>query len=641
MLNEKIFSYIKVYSKRKDVNIKKAWDRNVINKNLEVINKNRVYKLINNIDIEKISLRKKLILFYYTFIINLFCSILLIQCKQRKIYSHDSSIHLKVQAPPGANIRILSEEFYNTFPPNEIRINGVIKDIQNAYSPNEFQNLDNNDVTITWNNEITSTDKMFEECSNILEIDFEFFESSKIAVMNEMFKGCSSLISINFNDFNTSNVNLMSSLFASCTALISLDLSGFDTSDVVDMNFMFLGCTSLVSLDLSNFNTSQVTSMQQLFSGCSNLISLDLSNFNLSKTSNMNSMFQQCSSLSYIFLSNFDTSKIQDLDNFFNGLSSLQFIILKESNILNPFVERISRINLENITICSDTYDYFENYFSESQKMICDKMSEEEIEKEFKCFMNHSLEYNKYSCEICEKDNDFLQLYNNEDFNNSYIKCSHSDEGYYLDSASSFYKPCYFSCKTCDINGNDNHHNCLECKDGYLSENFGLDYINCYNPSFTKSSNIIDNSYYSENLISDLKLSNTIINDTIYVSDFYSEFNKNEISTSYYKNSYKSYFYHSYNIISNIIIEESTQNIIIEDKEESIQRIIDKLLEESNLKDVDNGIDKIDSKDNLIFIFTSTENQKKVEKEKNITMDLGQCEIELKKDYNISSNDSL
>ena len=60
MLNEKIFSYIKVYSKRKDVNIKKAWDRNVINKNLDVINKNRVYKLINNIDIEKISLRKKI-----------------------------------------------------------------------------------------------------------------------------------------------------------------------------------------------------------------------------------------------------------------------------------------------------------------------------------------------------------------------------------------------------------------------------------------------------------------------------------------------------------------------------------------------------------------------------------------------------
>ena len=73
MLNEKIFSYIKVYSKRKYVNIKKAWDRNVITKNFEVINKNRVYKLINNIDIEKISLRKKihfiLLLLYNKFIL--------------------------------------------------------------------------------------------------------------------------------------------------------------------------------------------------------------------------------------------------------------------------------------------------------------------------------------------------------------------------------------------------------------------------------------------------------------------------------------------------------------------------------------------------------------------------------------------
>ena len=78
--------------------------------------------------------------------------------------------------------------------------------------------------------------------------------------------------------------------------------------------------------------------------------------------------------------------------------------------------------------------DYFGSYFSKSQKMICDKMpEEEENEKEFKCFMNHSLEYKEFSWEICKKVNDFLQLCNNEDFHNPYIRCSHSDGGYYLD----------------------------------------------------------------------------------------------------------------------------------------------------------------------------------------------------------------
>ena len=46
-------------------------------------------------------------------------------------------------------------------------------------------------------------------------------------------------------------------------------------------------------------------------------------------------------------------------------------------------------------------------------------------------------------------------------------------------------------------------------------------------------------------------------------------------------------------------------------------------------------------KDNLEFIFISTDNQKNNEEKNNITMNLGQCENKLKSEYGISQNDSL
>ena len=226
MFNEKIFLYINRYSNKETVNMKKIRDFNEKDKKLADIKKNRIYKYFNNIIIQKISLRKNLILFNVIFIIYLFFSILLIHCNQRKIYLHDSSIHLKVKAPEGDNIRIISEGFYNIFLPDEIQINGNTKgDIQYSYNPSDFLSRENNDVIITWNNEIiTSTNNMFDRCSDIIEIDFSEFDSSKITEMNYMFKECTSLTSLILDDFTTSEVKRMIGMFVSCTALISLDL---------------------------------------------------------------------------------------------------------------------------------------------------------------------------------------------------------------------------------------------------------------------------------------------------------------------------------------------------------------------------------------------------------------------------------
>jgi len=62
-----------------------------------------------------------------------------------------------------------------------------------------------------------------------------------------------------------------------------------------------------------------------------------------------------------------------------------------------------------------------------------------------------------------------------------------------------------------------------------------------------------------------------------------------------------------------------------------MQNVKDNLLNELNLSDINNGIDQASEKDNIVFIFTSTENQKRDNREKYITMDLGECGNNIKK----------
>ena len=60
-----------------------------------------------------------------------------------------------------------------------------------------------------------------------------------------------------------------------------------------------------------------------------------------------------------------------------------------------------------------------------------------------------------------------------------------------------------------------------------------------------------------------------------------------------------------------------------------------------NFNDVDSGEDKKTSYENKQIILTSIINQKNNEDENYITMNFGNCENILKRDYNISNNDSL
>ena len=79
-------------------------------------------------------------------------------------------------------------------------------------------------------------------------------------------------------------------------------------------------------------------------------------------------------------------------------------------------------------------------------------------------------------CISCK--NGFYEIYKSSNINSFFKKCYLSPEGYYLDEIEEngpYYKPCFNSCLSCDNNGTEENHNCLECKSDYIYE---FNYIN-------------------------------------------------------------------------------------------------------------------------------------------------------------------
>jgi hypothetical protein len=102
-------------------------------------------------------------------------------------------------------------------------------------------------------------------------------------------------------------------------------------------------------------------------------------------------------------------------------------------------------------------------------------------------------------CLSCENNFGFYPLYNKS---NSFIDCYNSIEGYYLDEENKEFKKCYQTCKTCINSGNEEEHNCISCKDGYIYENLSNSpFANC---------NIIDN-------IDNYSINNCDLNNTKYI----------------------------------------------------------------------------------------------------------------------------
>ena len=152
------------------------------------------------------------IIFFISFIFG-------IQNERKIIGLYLSEINLIIQGN-NQNCKILSDDFQTN--PSEVKVNGISN--STCQKTCYLNNILNN-VTIIFDEQITTCEKMFYGLNNIYEIDLSNFDISNVINMNSMFEECSNLEKINFGNINTSLVQTMSKLFYNCTKLSLIDVS--------------------------------------------------------------------------------------------------------------------------------------------------------------------------------------------------------------------------------------------------------------------------------------------------------------------------------------------------------------------------------------------------------------------------------
>ena len=223
--------------------------------------------------------------------------------------------------------------------PNTVYLNDEKKDLQD----NKCIYISRKDITETykvileWNQLIESTDYLFYNLNNIIEIDLSEFDASKVTSMTYMFQGCGNLENIKFGNINTSSLTNMEGMFSLCYSLYSIDLSSFDTSKVTNMICLFRNCESLTSINFNYLNISKVNNLKGFLYRCKSLKSINISNFDTSLVTDMGFMFSYLESCISLDLSSFNTSNVKYMDYMFLSCTSITSIILNGFDISNVY----------------------------------------------------------------------------------------------------------------------------------------------------------------------------------------------------------------------------------------------------------------------------------------------------------------
>ena len=222
---------------------------------------------------------------------------------------------------------------------------------------------------------LTNCTGMFYKCSNVTNINTEYFTTSNITQMNLMFRSCSKLTQLDVSKWDTSSVTNMNAMFYACSSLTQLDVSNWVTSKVTHMGGMFYYCAQLTKIDIIKWDISKVTDMSNMFNNCSQLTQLDVSKWNISKVGYMKDMFNNCSQLTQLDLSNWDISDVTNIDGIFSNCSKLLKIFLCNSSTstVNKIIEQLpSRVdkplgkiytkNISQLNTNDKSWEYLDKY---------------------------------------------------------------------------------------------------------------------------------------------------------------------------------------------------------------------------------------------------------------------------------------
>ena len=381
---------------------------------------------------------------------------------------------------------------------------------------------------------------------------------------------------------------------------------------------------------------------------------------------------------------NFNYTKVYDGENILIEEKYSNFTITTENidDILE--CENILR-NYYNISTKAKVLklknEYIENTISKTEYNLFYKLNEQNLIqldlsictcKENKCSLcsNTSMKYNL--CIFCNKN--YFPIEDDSSNINPYINCYQNPEGYYLDIYDSLYKPCYNSCKACDIKGDEELHNCLICKSEYYFELNYDNYTNCYDKC--KYYNYFDNKtnkYYCTKKAecpkeySKLRLGNNqciedCSKDEIYKYEFqkkcYSKCPSNTEKQNFNckvkcPKEYPFELVNTQECVSNCSISDRQKKLCISNyisndtdsssvQDEVINNIKEDLTKGFDTSNIDKGENIVIEEKGTKLTITNTANQKNSENDKySTTINLGECETKLKEHYKIPLDDPL
>ena len=588
--------------------------------------------------------------------------------KKRYIMSQSSSIKLKIEN--SGNQKIYSSNTYSTcesiVSPDEIYINGENQiEIKSLYN---FENNNNNEIILKWNNPLSSTSCIFKDCTSITEIDLSNFDDSQLIKMQYMFMNCQSLKKIEISNIHGNKVN--------------------------DAGYLFRDCVNLESIDLANFKAPYNVYLHHMFENCKALTSLNYPNFNPNRANYIDNFFYNCNNLKYI---NFENAIIKnETIPIFNIINSNYNICTHSPALITIIEDNSATLNCENNYCinqieeddCSLTnYKYkYNNKFHENCPDGTYNNNFNCIDCDEKCSLCSKESTEQNLCLSCNNIDNYYEKYIESVNHDSLFKeCLKSPKGFYLDSTNLLYKPCYHSCLSCDKNGNEEYHNCIECKDEYKFILKFNNYYNCYSAC--------PNYYYIEENNNDIKYICTLNSEcpdnyNKFIPDLGKCIDKCEKDDNYkyeyrnqcfndcpertmrnnnYLNNDNKYFckpicnmeepfevikeqkcvkYCTTEEIKRNICTLNFKNINLQNSI-SIEDILMKNFEnyftskDYNTTKIEQGEEEIYQEEEFTVTFTSSENQKNNINNNMTKIDLGQCEMELRNFYNLSDNKTL
>jgi surface protein len=382
--------------------------------------------------------------------------------------------------------------------------------------------------------------------------------------------------------------------------------------------------------------------MRDLFANCQKITSLDLSSFNTAKATNMRAIFYRSYQLKYINFENAIGISATTIEYLFSECYALLCLNLNSFFTKSTVNQRNSKRNFNSkVKICINDNSTYYLLFSD-RTLNCSDI----------CFQD----YRKYDI----KNNEFVAECDEDKFeykSECHIDCPESTfrllknrricvdevpENYYLDYNDNVYKECYKLCKKCNISGDDINNNCDECIYNYifLKESF-VNKKNCFEKCdyyyfFDENNNYLCTDHHScPKNYKLINVKNKCIDECINDDDniYIYEYNNTCVSEIKHNSDSNQGVY----IIPNIINDTEVYNIIT-----------DKVL---SIYSPENGESQIIKGTDGDTVFQITTNQNDLDfinnpnlinNNLNISIiDLGECEITLRKIYNISDNDPL